>query len=401
MVNLETVVELFRASEKPYYDGFNFTATVSLNSQIKTIITKLLNAPNLGFFEIIEIDGHSYEGTDLTVHNGTSIFYCYVTKKDSADTFYNDMFEFLSSSTLKKGVPPSDYYIVKDDFYCTDATPPSYIKQTLVLCDFINSLSKIAHYHDTRNDAIRYKLVFVKNSDSKSSSISLETNCNKEIIEFSINTTTLSYLSNKENKFKPHFNENIGIFRNSLVDYVSEQSLDFEGLIGCWDDFLDVYNKNLAVYMSGFSFHKARKDVASAETEFAEKTSKIISELTVKVLSIPVTLAASIGLVKLDGKFDLIIAFFGIAIASTIVFMVIKNQENQFNRISHAKNLVFAPFQKDKETYPLVLQEEISEVLENLNKDEKTASLTIATFKGMTIIPVIIAITSLLLKFYN
>lgn len=401
MVTLETVVELYRISGKPHYDGMSFSATIPFTPTTTGPISKLAINSNLyGRFEVLEIDDIQWvEGTPFP-RIGTEIYFSFVTYNRNAEKFYISRSEFLSANTLKKGVMPSDFYIAEDDFISTCLITPEYIDKTKKLCEFITCLSKLAHYHDTKKELINYKLVFVKNSDSKSSSISIETDFSEKLINSKFDVRTINYLSDEKNKFNPHFNESLGIFRNSLVDYVIENNINFHSLTEQWDEFQDYYNKNLAVYLSGFSFHKSRKDVASAETEFAEKTSKIISELTIKLLSIPLSLIASLGIAKLDKGLDISIAFIGVVITSTILLMVIKNQENQFKRIKHAKNLVFEPFQKDKDTYPPALQGAISEVLRELNENELTASRTLDAFKGLSLTPVIVAIISLVIKIF-
>ncbi|MCX0499716.1 hypothetical protein [Erwinia billingiae] len=401
MGKLEAVVELYRVSGKPDYDGMGFSATVLFTPTISTLISDLANNKNpYGGFDILEIDGDEWTEGEPFPSSGSEIYFSFSTYNRSSDKFYKGKSEFLNANTLKKGVIPSEYYIVEDDFISNSPVIPEYIVKANKLCEFIISLSKLAHYHDTRSELTNYKLIFVKNSDSKSSSISLETDFSEELIQNQLNTGVINYLSDEKNKFKPHFNESLGIFRNSLVDYVTEQGKGFNDLVTSWADFHDYYEKNLSVYLSGFSFHKARKDVASAETEFAEKTSKIISELTIKLLSIPLSFIASLGIAKLDKGLDISIAFIGVVITSVILLMVIKNQENQFKRIIHAKNLVFEPFQKDKDTYPPPLQKEITEVLKELKGNEVTASRTLDAFKALTFTPVIVAIFSILFKVF-
>lgn len=401
MVTLETVVELYRISGKPSYDGMGFSATVPFTKSVNDLIIEIANECNhYGRFEYIEIDDIEWSAGTTYPNSGEEINFSFTTNNSSAEKFYISKKEFLSANILKKGIMPLSFYIVQDDYISTSDNAPEYIIKANEFCAFIRCLSKLAHYHDTRSELTNYKLVFVKNSDSKSSSISLETNFTENLINSNFNLGTIDYLSDGKNKFAPHFNEKLGIFRNSLVDFSTENKTDFDSLANNWNEFQDYYDKNLAVYLSGFSFHKARKDVASAETEFAEKTSKIISELTVKLLSIPLSFIAALGIAKLDKGLDIVIAFIGVLITSIILLMVIKNQENQFNRIKHAKNLVFEPFQKDRETYPATLQITIDEVLGELDKNELTASKTLDAFKWLSLMPVMMAIVSLVIKYY-
>ncbi|MCT7041785.1 hypothetical protein M1717_26490, partial [Salmonella enterica subsp. enterica serovar Pomona] len=76
------------------------------------------------------------------------------------------------------------------------------------------------------------------------------------------------------------------------------------------------YDNNLSVYLSGFNFHKARKDVAAAELDFSEKTAKTISDLTAKILTIPLSLLAAIGIWKLSALTEQLVVASGVAFTS-------------------------------------------------------------------------------------
>ncbi|MDP1097763.1 hypothetical protein Q6288_27140, partial [Klebsiella quasipneumoniae] len=91
---------------------------------------------------------------------------------------------------------------------------------------------------------------------------------------------------------------------------------NFQQLIEHWTDFRLAYDNNLSVYLSGFNFHKARKDVAAAELDFSEKTSKTISDLTAKILAIPLSLLAAIGIWKLNDLTEQFVALTGIIFTS-------------------------------------------------------------------------------------
>ncbi|MXP48923.1 hypothetical protein FD733_04245 [Pantoea sp. Eser] len=115
--------------------------------------------------------------------------------------------------------------------------------------------------------------------------------------------------------------------------------------------------------MSGFSFHKAGKEVATAETNFAEKISKIISELTSKILAIPVSLVAFLGLFKVNSKSEMLIILSRIILAFLFSHFTLSNQRDQLERINNAKNIVFKPLTSNQKKYPAALKLDIDTAL--------------------------------------
>ncbi|EII2810165.1 hypothetical protein LG734_005229 [Salmonella enterica subsp. enterica serovar Java] len=403
MANFSTVVELYRASSRPRFDGRSFSTTVVLDDTLSFIIKSLLNGnKGNGCFEDIEIDGEMFDEDDIeniqsNIRIGKKFTYTFITPKNGAERFYRSLEDFLSINTLKKGILPNNYYIAYNDFYSLDDDRPSIIDKIEKICSIITLLSEIAHYHDTKSESSNYRLVFVKNSDSKSTSVALETCITEKMLQIDdINDDVLKTLLSPEDSASPHHLEKIGIFRNTIVEYTIEKNLNFEMLICNWPLFLKLYNNNLSTYMSGFSFHKARKDIATAEAEFAEKISKIITELTGKILSIPVSLLASIGIFKLNSTPEMSLVLSGVVLTSFLLHMVLVNQEKQLNIVTHAKDLAFKSFIKNSTSYPKELNDDIQIAIKELTKNQKTIRL----FMYLTWLPSSIAFAIFLSRFF-
>lgn len=405
MANFSTVVELYRASSKPRFDGRSFSATVVLDDALTCIIKSLLNAnKSNGYFEDIEIDDELFDEDnteDIQNHIGKKVAYTFITPRNGAERFYSSLEDFLSINTLKKGVLPNSYYITDSDFYSLDDDKPSGINKIEKICSIITLLSEIAHYHDTKSESSNYRLVFVKNSDSKSTSVVLETCITDKMLQTDgINDDVLKTLLSPEDSASPHHLEKIGIFRNTIVEHTIENNLNFEMLICNWPLFLKLYNNNLSTYMSGFSFHKARKDVATAEAEFAEKISKIITELTGTILSIPVSLLASVGIIKLNSISEMSLVLAGVVLTSFLLHMVLVNQEKQLNIVTHAKDLAFKSFIKNSTSYPKELNDDIQVAIKELIKNQAKCQMTIRLFMCLTWLPSSIASAIFLSRFF-
>ncbi|EAW9078576.1 hypothetical protein AABH71_002113 [Salmonella enterica] len=403
MNDFSTVIDLYRASSKPLFDGRSFSATVPLDVNIKHLIQSLsLSNQACGYVQEVEIDGESIEDDELKKilnYVGNSISYTVITPKNGAERFYKTLDDFLSANTLKKGRIPKHYYIVSEDFYSLDSVKPHAIKKIEIICSIIISLSEIAHFHDTKSESINYRLVFVKNSDAKSISVVLETCLTSKMLSIEcIDNAVLKSLITNDTSAIPHYAEKIGIFRNTIVEYVIDNKCSFEDLICNWHDFLKLFENNLSTYMSGFSFHKARKAVAMAETDFAEKISKLITDLTSKILSIPVTIVASISILKLESIYEVGLILSGVILTSCILYMVLLNQNNQLLHINHAKNIAFKPFIANNTNYPEELNDEIKTALKELSISYIKCQKTINFFMFLSWVPSLVAMIIFALK---
>ncbi len=394
MSKFATVVELYRMLGKPEYDGRAFVSTVDLSKEIISLISQINDKSfPLGRFEDIVIDGNPIDEDSLSTITGQSISFTYITPKQGTMRFYENITDFIGANSLKKGDMPTDYYIIDIDFSPYDNIENGSISSINNVCFMIKSLAELAHFHDIKGQSDNYKLVFVKNSDSKSTSIVLETSFTSEVLSLPcLDISVLSELLLTESKTFPYYSEKIGTFRNTLVEFISDNNYTFLDLVKKWSDFVDLFNNNLSTYMSGFSFHKSRKEIAEAESEFAEKISKIINELTGKILSIPIAIVASLGILKSNSHDEILLFLVGIAFTSLFTFLILKNQRQQLSRVVHAKDIVFNPFLSGNNSYPKELSDDISIAIYELEKNQVSCERTIYFFMFTSWIPTAIAV---------
>ncbi|EKL1841978.1 hypothetical protein PQY13_004761, partial [Salmonella enterica] len=246
-------------------------------------------------------------------------------------------------------------------------TPPA-VQKVKNVCRLIKALSKLAHYHDRKATDGEPRLVFIQGSDGRSKSAILQPTITNEMLGYSdIDCNIVEQLQDEHsiNDVNHHI-EKRGIFRNTLVEYINENNFNFQQLIEHWAGFCLAYDNNLSVYLSGFNFHKARKDVAAAELDFSEKTAKTISDLTAKILAIPLSLLAAIGIWKLSVLTEQLVVASGVVFTSLIINLIISSQWKQLRRIIHSKNMVFNPFILKLKKYPSELQGDINKAIQEL-----------------------------------
>lgn len=372
--NLRFVVELFRYAKLPNFSEGSFSAEIKYTHETKLLFKKILSPGfGSGSFNDLEIDGIDIDNENDLPDAGEVVSFSFIVTQGSAERFYSNKEEFLKINSLKRGEIPSSYYIVNDDFSSSDATKPEYIIKIEKVCYLITALSKLAHFHDIKQDSnvSLYRLVFILQSPSTNSTAVIETTLTDKIfLSDELDLGIIRSLITIEPSSDLHYEEKLNTFRNTLIEYIKANNCDFPTIIECWKEINTLYSNNLAVYMSAFSFHKARKEVADAEIEYADKISKVIADLSNKALAIPISLVASIATFQLTGKAPIIISLAGIILTSLITTFISLSHKSQLDRICHAKEIIFSAIENRIIDEKSDLKIKLLEAKRGLNENE-------------------------------
>ncbi|MGR7719480.1 hypothetical protein ACU6YH_20730 [Klebsiella aerogenes] len=407
MSQLKYVVDLFRASQAPSFDGVKINASAQYTPHIYNILKVMLSDDfHEGTFNDIEIDGQDVYGKEDLPLSGSIITYSFNVARRNADRFYNSKSDFVTINSLKKGIIPSDFYIVADNYYSHDESKPDYIIKVEKICALIKHLSKIAHFHDMRSDknVNFYRLVFVLHSESKSSTAVIETNITDDIFdknEDDLNIDLIAALSTSDASKDNHYIEKLNTFRNTLIEYIASSNNSFSNIINNWNEINRLYSNNLAVYMSAFSFHKSRKEVTDAEIDYAEKISKILSEITNKSLAIPISLVAAISIFQFSETIVAYVAFSGVLLTSLITTFVSISLKKQLDHVSHARDTLFSSLQNRLTTEQNDLKNRLNQAIQNLKDNEIFCIRILDLMNCLAWMPTCVGIIALILKNFN
>ncbi|ECL4293766.1 hypothetical protein FTG89_24435, partial [Salmonella enterica] len=372
---LKTLVELYRTAGKPTISGVYLPLQLDYSPKADAFIRELTCSPRAAQYIVEDeliADGVFIENNVLPI-DWQSISITLKLPRDSVQRFHNSITDLITFSSVRNGEFPTDFYIIDLDYYSKDTITPPAVQKVKNVCRLIKALSKLAHYHDRKATDGEPRLVFIQGSDGRSKSAILQPTITNEMLGYSdIDCNIVEQLQDEHsiNDVNHHI-EKRGIFRNTLVEYINENNFNFQQLIEHWAGFCLAYDNNLSVYLSGFNFHKARKDVAAAELDFSEKTAKTISDLTAKILTIPLSLLAAIGIWKLSALTEQLVVASGVVFTSLIINLIISSQWKQLRRIIHSKNMVFNPFILKLKKYPSELQGDINKAIQELKNNER------------------------------
>ena len=296
---------------------------------------------------------------------------------------FGDIYDLLNRSVeLVNGRNIPDFYVCNDDYWYSEKSKSKInnIYENLdQYCKLAEGLEKLASYYDKKQNDINHKLVFISNDETqKSKAVVLRPYITLDLLRLdSIDISIIKELTSKNSEKQANINRERAIFKVSIIEFFetisSNKSEDnFNQLIHGWDELTTLYNNNFETYMSGFAFHKAKKEVADVELKVAEQYSKVLGDIAGKLFGLPVSFAALLGFFteKATIASDTLIIV-GIISASWLMSRLVANQIAQLQRITHAKEISFGSIEGKSAQYPEDLKKEIAKAKKAIDSNAK------------------------------
>ena len=396
---LKLAIQLYRLANKPSFDDDNiFSAIIEYKPENVDLIQKLWNS-NIGDFREISVDNNIIlSPEDLNNNNGQKITFKYFVPINKGNTFYKNVSELAGKNS--KGKLPDDYYIVDVDYASGEELIDSKhvkLKRFIELSKVIKLLDQLSTYHNKKNYDCHLSLVYIyNNANINPSIVEIETKITEDLLEIeTLDFSLLDNLCSEESSNNPNYLATKAIFISSLGEFLgSIPSKDtFSKLIKDWKVFCELFNGNLATYMSGFSLQKAKKEVSEAELKIAEQFSKVLNDIIVKLLGIPVSFAALSIIIKQNPTIpEKLITLIGLLITSFVIAEAVANQQALLDRVVESKDIIFNGFNGKKDKFPDELKNKISEIISSFENKQLDLELLLYTFRITAWMPMIFAL---------
>ena len=382
-MSLSSIVALYRKGGRPAFDGglieltFDFDAEVSgLLSSIssETIVRELL------------VDGQPIEQASQIPATWSQLEVTIRPPTGSSDRIYEGIDALVSEcQTLHRGIMPSDFFLVNSDYLHSEGVDDESITKLSKLCKFIEALSRIANYHDSRVGGDTFNLVFMSQDDGRNHSLSFATKILPDLLDCDISIDELSCINERSERTESHFLEQKILFRESLIEFSNNSAEGdfFLYLVQNWADFLALFEGNLGSYLSGFALSKSKKEIAEAELDLGAKCSNVVSEITGKLLGLPVSLASIPLIITSDSLTVSLLLVFAIVLASFIIAALVANQQAQLVSIKHAKELICSRLSTNALALPESLESHYVRMDRGLTRSINKLSYTLIFFRGL------------------
>jgi hypothetical protein len=376
---------------------FYFKAS-SFSPQINSAVQALV-VSKTGRFDEMLIDGVDVSPSLVDFSERWSeIEITFVIDASGAVPIFRNFDQLMArSKSFVREQMPKDFYLLEEDVLSSQEPLDHRIVTLRSLCRLIVYLADLAHFHDEKESSDEYKLVFVAEDTAKGErAVTLYPYLDRELLNFEVGTELVDSLQGSHLDENPHLLKERSIFRASLIEYLSAHlggKERFRVLISTWAQFLSLYGNNLSTYLSGFSFHKAKQEVATAQLAIAEQMSKVVSDISGKILSVPISLAAIIAISKADNVLESSILVIAITVTAALLAETLAAQKLQYERIKHSRLMMFASHEQKMQQYPADLRSYIKEAVKALSANERQLRRSLRSLRWLCWLPAIMAVS--------
>lgn len=400
------LIELYRRIGKPPIDqDYRFKQDIVMDSQQHQLLLLIHDKSQLGRLEEIADSSELFDLEDINAsHYGKKFTIIYQISTGGLH-FYRTLSDLLlRNKSLSRGLLLNEFYVAEDDYLSGEL----HVKTTNLKYDnlkkivlLIHELKELAHYHDAKAEHEYLNLVFVSGSDGAASN-SLRLSPRIDVVNFDevvIDIEPIRRLGDSAG-INPHIEREKAVFRASLVEFLNASSGDaserFALLVNSWSEFTLLFKRNFETYISGFAFHKARKEVADAEIQAADHLSKVLNDIAGKMLGIPLSLAVLPLLQKSDNSLERLVLVLAALVAAWMLAELMHNQQLQLERLKHARKLLFDELTSKAKTYPTELVSNLAIATRALQSNEKKLTHLLWWLRIGSWLPVIFAAALLL-----
>ncbi|EJK2426048.1 hypothetical protein NK619_003756 [Vibrio parahaemolyticus] len=408
---LEAFVKLYRTLASPsLQDGGQLEFDCVLDSQTLTLLRNVKES-GIGIEEIEQ--GDDIVSLEEVIADGTSASVLLSIPMSGDYNIFRDLDDLLDRSVeLVSGKITSDFYVCDDNYWHHEsegADTEDVYKNLQRYCELVDSLEKLASYHDKKQNSTNHELVFISSDETTSSkSVVLRPYITRELLELAIiDISTITDLTSDESEKQANTNRERAIFKVSIIEFFENISLNhsvnnFNHLIHSWKDFITLYNNNFETYMSGFAFHKAKKEVADVELKVAEQYSKVLGDIAGKLFGLPVSFGALLGFFAEKATIisDTLIIL-SIVSATWLMTRLVANQIAQLQRISHAKDISFGSIQGKETQYPQALINEIKSAKDAIDLNAKKLERDLTYLATLVWVPLSIGASLYICRYHG
>ncbi|HHP0469587.1 TPA: hypothetical protein ACRZ6V_001243 [Vibrio harveyi] len=403
-MSLKNEVSFYRACGKPQISHQKFEGCFGASEEFLRSFQDIVQSDNHSFIREAEWRGENLlrdRALLQEIHASDMIEISCRIPQNSASRFYLNIPDFLDKcSLLKQGELPEMFYLIEEDYYYPDDESKDDIRDQIeslkLVCSLIESLKEVAHYHDERSNGGNPKLIFIANKDheeSRSDSVIIEMKLTKELLGGYIDDLdALTTLTKKPNN-DIHYPARVNIFLSSLHEFLDGQTplKAFEKLVKDWSLFSRLFNNNYNIYLSGFAFHKVKKEIANDELTISGEISKVTRELIGKLFSIPVSLSVLIAMSQSKSMMIDAVLVFGLLLVTVLLVGIVCNQKQQLVSVMHSIEVMKSSYGGNQQHYPEELSQHLVSMNNNLEQEVNSAKKWLCFCRIVAWVPILFA----------
>lgn len=382
---LTDVVQLYRMAGCPDMDGNTFSGQLDF-ATARHLIERLREQDTRnGRFSEVRVDQELIADGQTFPVSGDRVKFDFQVAIQGDAQFYIDIENLCKIRSIGRGKFPENFYLVGEDYqHGQDETIPESVRNLRALAALVRSLSELSDHHYETTGSGAWTLLFLTNDQNAA----LETRISSSMIKSQspVMKALLDDLLSHQSGI--HQSEKRLMFSATMCE-VLKGGVTFSQFIDRSEKLVELYQNNLKTYLSGFSFEQARREVADAQTQFAERLSKTVNDMTAKLLGLPVSMFAVFAVLRTEHWLEQFLMLVAAIMASYILYQMIHHQKKQLQQIAQSKDLVFKALESRShaDNYPEELKDAIRTAICSLQSNTRALRRTLNIYTLLAWLP--------------
>ena len=383
---LTNVVQLYRMAGCPDMDGSTFSSQLDF-ATAQDLIERLRRQNNrYGSFSEVRVDQELITDDQTFPVSGNQVKFDFQVAIKGDARFYMDIEDLCKKiRSIGRGKFPEHFYLVGEDYqHGQDESMPEAVQNLKALAALVQSLAELSDHHYETTGSGAWTLLFLTNDQNAT----LETRISSSMIKSQspVMKALLDDLLSHQSGI--HQREKRLMFSATMCE-VLKGGVTFSQFIDRSEKLVELYQNNLKTYLSGFSFEQARREVAEAQTQFAEQLSKTVNDMTAKLLGLPVSMFAVFAILKTNRWQEQSLMLIAAFMASYVLYQMIHHQKKQLQQIATSKDLVFKTLEdrSHADNYPEDLKDAIQTAVCSLESNRRALGRTLNIYTLLAWLP--------------
>lgn len=404
------LITLYRLLDRPALEGNIFQTEATCSPELSNLLRALWLSKKYTIELTVDEKNISTEMGDNfpELEENQSLSIKLTVPRNDKGFFYKNISEWITlARSLKKGQITPNTYLIDEDLIVNDEQGNTEIAKVKQICQLIEQLSDLAHYHDDKQGTnTAYRLVFVvpDKDDKVYRPVILETQLTTDILQ--AEQPDISLLCNILQEHHTggnniHAIERLSVYRIALAEIIEKIPKDtkaFPYLVKHWSDVTESFNKSWERYLSGFSFNKLKTEMAKQQMEFSQKLSDIVASLSGRLFSLPISIAGIVLLERANSSLANWAYLLGSLLVSYMVFSAIKIQQENLENAEASYKMVFSDFNKEINEKNNSIQGELEEVKDRLSTTFSKLKCKLTFYGFIAWLPLLVAIIYIIVK---
>ena len=287
---LADAVMLYRCAGRPEWDNRQFHGELDY-AESRELLDRLHKQPvRNGRLDELKVDGQLVLDGEEPPATGDRAAFTFSTSTQDDTRFFCNAAELADYRPLRRGKFPDRFYLVEEDYqHGENETPPVAVRNLVELTWFVTALAELADHKYQTEGTSAWTLVF----RTKDGLGLLETRFGEELVGVKVPSAVWEVVEGlRTGADGIHQKEKRWMFMATMCEFLKD-GVPFREFVERGAQWAEAYERDLQTYLSGFSFEEVKRKIAEEHARFADQVSTILGNITVKVLSLPLSVAVA------------------------------------------------------------------------------------------------------------